>query len=221
MNIYQKVAKLRDCVDKLPKDAHNDYHKFFYTSSNTVLSAVKKKMGELGLIVIPSVKWTNVIQTEKGFLTEMWFNYQWVNTEDPKDYFSQTWYAQGKDSNELGPGKAYTYAEKYLFLKLLNIATDGDDPDRTAGKVNKISKPKKEPDDIQDAHFGTKKEYGFISAETKQAIETVMKELSEYIDIDVFNKGVLRGKQLKDLTQVEGEKKLKIYESKLLEQRKK
>lgn len=140
MNIYQKVARLRDLIEAIPKDAHNDHFKFDYTSSNAVLSAVKSTMGELGLIVIPSVDKTNVIQTERSFLTEMWLTYTWINTEKPEERFEQNWYAQGKDANELGPGKAYTYAEKYLFLKLLNVATSEDDPERTAR-----SNPKPEP----------------------------------------------------------------------------
>lgn len=40
------------------------------------------------------------------------------------------WYAQGLDvEGEKGVGKLLTYGEKYLFLKLFNIATDKDDPD--------------------------------------------------------------------------------------------
>ena len=152
MNVYQKVARLRDLVGAVQKDARNEHFKFDYVSSNAILAAVKGTMSDLGLVVIPSVDKTNVIQVGNSYLTEIWLTYTWINTENPTDRFEQHWYAQGKDSNELGPGKAYTYAEKYLFLKLLNIATSDDDPDKTVTKA----KPVKEEEGLASDDAKTK-----------------------------------------------------------------
>jgi len=58
--------------------------------------------------------------------------YYWYNTEPPNDVIEQPWYAQGLDAQELGVGKALTYAEKYAILKMLNIPTSQDDPDAHA-----------------------------------------------------------------------------------------
>lgn len=169
MNVYQKVARLRDLVDAIPKDAHNDHFKFDYTSSNAVLAAVKGIMSSLELMVIPSVERTNVIQSERSFLTEIWLVYTWVNTANPTDRFEQKWYAQGKDANELGPGKAYTYAEKYLFLKLLNVATNNDDPDGVA----KPSPVKKTTTDTKTENSGpAAKADGEITEHTITTIRT-------------------------------------------------
>jgi hypothetical protein len=137
VNIYEKLVEVRKSVPYLQKTQSGAQYK--YVGSSDVLGAIRKAMDELGILVIPRVKTTNVITSEgtnqRGGTTTKYFTegsleYTIINTEQPDETIVIPWYAQGLDTEgEKGVGKLLTYGEKYLFLKLFNIATDKDDPD--------------------------------------------------------------------------------------------
>jgi hypothetical protein len=132
MKLYKKLLEVRKSVDYLQKSAEGQQYK--YTSSSQVLSAVRAKMNELGLLLVTTIDEHNLIQYEnsKGVmvnLTELELSMEWIDVEDG-DKLSIPWYGQGVDlAGEKGVGKALTYAEKYFILKQFNIPTDKDDPD--------------------------------------------------------------------------------------------
>jgi hypothetical protein len=128
MNIYQKLVEVRKAVPYLQKEAKG--HQYNYVSSSQVLAAVRKKMDEVGLLLIPSVVDKEVHIDGKNIFTELKMEFTWVNAEKPDETIKTPWYGQGMDiAGEKGVGKALTYAEKYFLLKFFNIATDKDDPD--------------------------------------------------------------------------------------------
>jgi|SRR5579875_367444 len=133
MNIYQKLIEVRKLVHYLQKG--EDGPQFKYVSSSQVLAAVRDKLDELALLLMPAVKGHKVTEhvNAKGtitYFTEIDIEYTWVNAENPEETVTRSWYAQGVDlAGEKGPGKAYTYSEKYFILKFFQIATDKDDPD--------------------------------------------------------------------------------------------
>jgi hypothetical protein len=147
MNIYQKLIEVRKTVPYLQKaDTGSQYN---YTGSSRVLAAVKEKMDELGLLLIPSVTGHklsespidfkdangNVTKRTTTYFTELEMTMTWVNAEKPDEQIVSSWYGQGVDiAGEKGVGKALTYAEKYFMLKFFNIATDKDDPDAFQAK---------------------------------------------------------------------------------------
>ena len=49
----ERLLEVRMSVDFLEKKARNEQQKFMYTSSSQVLMAVREKMNELGLMLIP------------------------------------------------------------------------------------------------------------------------------------------------------------------------
>lgn len=53
MNIYQKLVEVRKSVPYLKKEAQG--HQYQYTGSSQVLSSVRAKMDELGLMLVS--KW--------------------------------------------------------------------------------------------------------------------------------------------------------------------
>lgn len=141
LNLHQKMVEIRRTVEFLKKE--NQGHGFKFVSSSQTLLAVKEKMDELGVLLLPSVDGHTVSpHTTSGgkswYFTEIDLEYSWINAEDPKDREVVKWYGQGLDDGEKGVGKAFTYAEKYLMLKTFNIPTDKDDPD--------ASKPPSEQD---------------------------------------------------------------------------
>jgi len=131
-NLYKKLVEVRKSVDYLQKTAKGEQYN--YTSSSQVLSAVRAKMNELGLLLIANISAHNLIQYEnaKGVMvnfTEVDLVMEWIDTESGETK-EIPWYGQGFDlAGEKGVGKALTYAEKYFILKQFNIPTDKDDPD--------------------------------------------------------------------------------------------
>ena len=155
MNIYQKLIEVRKAVPYLKKG--NKGEQYSYTSSSQVVAAIREKMDELGLLLIPRIidknvrtetvefkdKNGNVNKKTTTYFTELTMEFKWINAENPEETMVVPFYAQGVDrAGEKGVGKALTYAEKYFFLKQFNIATDNDDPDAFQQKVEE-SKPTK------------------------------------------------------------------------------
>jgi len=137
LNIHQKLIQVRQSVPYLKKD--QDGYKFKYVSSSNTLGALREKMDEMNLLLVPRIVRIRVSDhtTSKGgheYFTEIWAHFTWVNAEEPEETIKCPWYGQGLDSGEKGVGKAATYAEKYFLLKFFNIATDKDDPDANQGK---------------------------------------------------------------------------------------
>lgn len=142
MNIYQKLVEVRKAVPYLKKEAKGSQYN--YVASSQVLASVREKMDELQLLIIPEVTDKRVTQTQiktsrgnevTNYFTELDLNMTIVNGEKPDEQITRKWYGQGVDlAGEKGVGKALTYAEKYFILKLFNIPTDQDDPDRFQAK---------------------------------------------------------------------------------------
>jgi hypothetical protein len=146
VNIYQKLIEVRKTVPYLQKESKG--YQYSYCGSSQVLSAVKTKMDELGLLLVPRVL-SHTLHPKgetdaKEHLTELEMEFTWVNSEKPEETIVCPWYGQGLDTGEKGVGKALTYAEKYFMLKFFNIATDKDDPDsfQGGGKSESAKKPR-------------------------------------------------------------------------------
>lgn len=156
MNIYQKLIEVRKAVPYLQKEDKGA--QYAYVGSSKVLSNVRSKMDELGLLLVPAVIGTKVSESvveyiEKDkygnekpkktttYFTELTLEMTWINAENPEEQIKVPWYGQGVDiAGEKGVGKALTYAEKYFLLKQFNIATDKDDPDSFQQDTSKLPK---------------------------------------------------------------------------------
>ncbi|APA05085.1 ERF family protein [Bacillus velezensis] len=155
MNIYQKLIEVRKTVPYLKKGDKAEQYQ--YTSSSQVVAAVREKMDELGLLLVPRIidknvraetvefkdKSGNVNKKTTTYFTELTMEFKWINAEKPEETMIVPFYAQGVDrAGEKGVGKALTYAEKYFLLKQFNIPTDNDDPDAFQQKVEESKPPK-------------------------------------------------------------------------------
>ncbi|TWL30570.1 hypothetical protein CHCC16874_1335 [Bacillus licheniformis] len=156
MNIYQKLVEVRKAVPYLKKS--NQGHQYNYTGSSQVVGAIREKIDELGLLLIPAIVDKKVTAEKNGnritYFTELDIEYTWVNAEKPDETIKTTFYAQGIDiGGEKGVGKALTYAEKYFLLKQFNVPTDQDDPDAFQQKVESSKPPEmitqEQKDEIQ------------------------------------------------------------------------
>lgn len=142
LNLWQKMVEIRKVVTYLQKE--NDGAQYKYVSSSQVLTAVRAKMDELCVVLVPSIVSHKVGESVIEFFdskdrpskrtttyfTELDMSMTWVNGDNPSEKIECSWYAQGVDiAGEKGVGKALTYGEKYFMLRFFNIPTDKDDPD--------------------------------------------------------------------------------------------
>ena len=137
MNLYQKLNEVRKAVGALSKDTEG--HGYNYVSGSQILGKVKDKMAELNLWFIPAsnngtydtFEYKNakgeskVDQIVYGDMT-----YLLVDGDKPEDKLIIPWSFFGQQNDiSKAYGSALTYSERYLWLKLLGLPTDEDDPD--------------------------------------------------------------------------------------------
>ena len=139
----QKTAK----AFKKDKQAFN----YQYVTGDKILTVLRPKMDELGLLLIPSVKtfetervtypvWDakSKTMTEKmEILAKITVDFTWYDAETG-DSLTQTWAGSGMNTFDKGYGSALTYAERYFLLKTFHLATDRDDVDAIATERDKV-----------------------------------------------------------------------------------
>lgn len=142
MNVYQKIIEVKKVVKCFLKDAETSGKgSYSYTSGSQILSAIKEKMEEIGLLFLPvetvhrgwtTFNYKNSYGDDKtDFIVEGELFYEWINADEPTDRqrVSFEYYGQQNDISKAF-GSALTYSERYLLLKSLGAPTDEDDPDK-------------------------------------------------------------------------------------------
>ena len=142
MNVYQKIIEVKKVVKNFLKDAETSGKgSYTYTSGSQILSAIKEKMEEIGLLFLPvetvhrgwtTFNYKNSYGDDKtDFIVEGELCNQWINAAEPTDRqrVSFEYYGQQNDISKAF-GSALTYSERYLLLKSLGAPTDEDDPDK-------------------------------------------------------------------------------------------
>lgn len=148
MNLYEKIIEVRKVAGGFSKDTKG--HNYEYVSGNQILSKIKDKMNEVGVLLIPSSKLgkysTHEYKDRYGnekvdFIVEGEMSYTWINAEEPSEQLEVDWayYGQQNDISK-AYGSALTYSERYFLLKCLGLPTDDDDPD---GRDTTNKKPAK------------------------------------------------------------------------------
>ena len=134
LTLAEKLLEMQRRVDKVVKDGKNQSDKYDFASDENVLDTFRPLMDELGLLLIPEITDTNVMEgtTRSGtarYMTELHMLMRWIDVDTGAERVV-SWYAQGVDlAGEKGVGKALTYGEKYFLLKFFHVATKKDDPD--------------------------------------------------------------------------------------------
>ena len=140
MNLEQKLVEIRKSIHGFNKDTKG--FGFEYVSGSQILKAIKGKMDELGVLLIPEIDYTTLhwekheYVTKKGekkldFIVTMKMTYIWMNAEKPSDQLSINWVCIGQQADDIAKavGTAMTYNERYFLLKFLGVPTDEDDAD--------------------------------------------------------------------------------------------
>ena len=171
MNIYEKMLKATDSINKVAKNLNVGIGQNQYKAVGEadVLEAVKPVEIELGIYSYPfsrKIVETNVFTTTSEYKGEIKEKntlflrletvYRFINVEDPMDFIDITTYGDGVDPQDKAPGKAMTYSDKYALLKAYKIET-GDDPDQKASESMKKGNEYKKKDEtlkkpVDDEH---------------------------------------------------------------------
>lgn len=161
MKLSQKLLEIQKACNYFKKDTRG--FGYTYTSGTAILSTVRAKMDELGVICYPEIIEAKTTCFEAGkkdkggsevrqFLTELTMNWVWRCTETDAT-LKVPWYGQGYKETEQGIGNALTYAERYFLLKFFKIPTDNDDPDFWEKKNTKPAKSKPVKEEDPNAEF--------------------------------------------------------------------
>ena len=172
--LLQRLQAIRQDIDVMPKDGHNDFNHYDYLSEAQVTAKMKELMDKHGVIFAQSNRIIGVReqgQTKSGnsnFMTTVKVLYKFVNVDDPADELKGFGYGQGTDTGDKGVYKAITGAIKYIFMKNFLIPT-GDD----AEKHSPSSRPYKPTTEIKYEAVNSE---GCTEDHDKLPILTVQKE---------------------------------------------
>ena len=114
LNLHQKLVEVRKSIHGFNKDKKSGSGNFGYeyVSGSQVLRAIKGKMDELGVLLIPEIdydtmKWEkHNYKTKNGsdktdFIITMKMNYTWVNAESPDDKITIPWVCIGQQTDDI------------------------------------------------------------------------------------------------------------------------
>jgi len=157
LNLYEKLLEIQKYVSGLKKDAKSFGYE--YVSGTKILSYIKPKMNELGLLLkqeVLSIENTRQdYQTKNGakseILSKVMMRFTWIDVATG-DKDENLFGANGQNDWEKGLGSALTYAERYFLLKYFHIATDEDDIDNDQRKTSPpiLEKPIEKPIENKD-----------------------------------------------------------------------
>ena len=124
LNIYEKLIEVRKKVLYLQKDSKA--YNFKYANEDSILSAIRPSMDELGLFL--EFEMTSLSQiSDKTCQAE--FTFTWVNASNPKEKTSSKMFLQTVTGDTQKIGGLATYANRYFLYKYFNVPTGDLDPD--------------------------------------------------------------------------------------------
>lgn len=152
LNIYQKLAKIREQVEVMRKNKSG--YGYTYVSEDEILAKIQVFMKKYHLSLIPHIVGGTIevepysykkTRTTKGgefyeenaneVLVSADMTWTWINDDNPEERVVVGWALvgqQGDASQAFGSG--LTYADRYFLLKYFNVATTNDDPDAHRSK---------------------------------------------------------------------------------------
>ena len=213
MNLYQKINEVKKVVKTLSKDAETSGDRAYsYVSGSQILSMIKSKMEEIGLLFLPvkteSSGWTTFDYTlasgksKTDFIVEGKMSYEWINVDEPNERqrVDFDYYGQQNDISKAF-GSALTYSERYLLLKSLGAPTDEDDPDKKTEdkKGNSASKLKSKYSIIQDLIKGS----ALTSADVDKWISAKFNKLIRINDLNEEQFELLKNSIMRKVYEIE------------------
>lgn len=142
LNLYQKLAKIRESVEVMQRNSQG--YGYNYVSDTDLLANISVGMKEYGVSLIPEIchETMNVDKYEYSkikngksiptfeILVSCEMNFVWVNNDNPDEKIIVPWAMVGQQSDASQSfGSGLTYSYRYFLLKYFSVATPNDDPD--------------------------------------------------------------------------------------------
>lgn len=121
--LYQKLVEIMEEIGRVEKRGFNSFHNYAYVKEDDLVEAVRGKLSERGILLLPTVESV----TREGTLTTAMMSFTFVDSATGETQIAG-WAGTGDDKGDKGLYKAYTGAEKYFLMKTFLIPT-GDDPE--------------------------------------------------------------------------------------------
>jgi hypothetical protein len=126
LNIHQRLFGIMSELKPLEKDKEvknaNGRVMYEYISHDAVTAHIRPLLIKYRVMVQPTV---DSVKTD-GNRTELEVAVHFINVDNPADAISVGTIGYGVDPSDKGPGKAFSYALKYAYLKLF-LLNSGDD----------------------------------------------------------------------------------------------
>lgn len=200
MNLYEKLAKIRQLCEVMSKNKSGYGYK--YVSVDEILAKVTAGMKKYKVSLIPKVEagtavaspytYTKTKATKSGeiyeekvneILVSGCVNYRWVNDEDPTEYIDVPWYMTGSQSDPSQAfGSAMTYSLRYFLMQYFQIAAlDKEDPDqwRSAQKEAQNAEDKEIARNIIEIVHGKVGEVLATNPDAKQEVTEIVKKYAK------------------------------------------
>lgn len=177
MNLWQKLAKVRDIADVVAKNKAGYGYK--YVSEDEILSKVKAGLSKYHISIYPELDQDSFDVYDRQFVkkkfdkaTQSWIddpqlewcvrgnmNMRIVNDDRPEEQERIPWVLVGSQADDAQAfGSALTYSNRYFFMKFFNIATPDADPDEWKRKKAEAA-----------------------DAEEESAVKAVVQKLDEFV----------------------------------------
>ena len=129
LTIHQRIHAVMQEVGHLEKDKIHEIKKdgrklgeFPYISHDAVTAHIRPAFIKWGVMVIPTV----VSSAQNGNRAELTVEVDFINLDEPADKITVKTLGHGVDKSDKGPGKAFSYAVKYAYMKLLMLNSADD-----------------------------------------------------------------------------------------------
>ena len=134
MNIYQRMLKISEEAESIPKNGWNDYSKYKYVRAVDLIGHIKKLLVKHGVHL--DIEETNIERTlhGKNFHSEIHCEGVFTNVEDPKEQIRVPYYSVSADTLDKDIFKAKTNGLKYLLSQTFKVVTDDFIDTETSGK---------------------------------------------------------------------------------------
>ena len=199
LNIYQKLAKIRDIADVAVKDKRG--YNYSYADITQILAKVKAGMKKYGISLIPTItpgtsqvsqlvtvnsKFTKTGEPYEQKTSEMLYQadmvFRWVDDEDPDGYLDVPWTVTGSQADPSQAfGSAMTYCTRYFltnFFQIAQAAAEDVDAYRSRQKEAEVSEEKAITEEVIRQFDLELKSY---LADNQDKVDEIKKFLQRYV----------------------------------------
>jgi hypothetical protein len=142
--IQDVLADAQADLGPVSKASWNDFHKFKFRGIDAILDAVSPALAKHRVLVMPKVLKVDSrdSQTDKGKTQRevtMTIRYRFIGPRG--DHYDATVVAEGVDTGDKAVSKAWSVAQRTVFIQVFSIRTGEADPDAARSAGRGVSQP--------------------------------------------------------------------------------